>query len=255
METASTLQTPNPRSKILVRAMNRQSSHFKQEAENIALAPSPVETQKAMEASGTDAKLADLIPRIGTSTRVSPRLTTQRSRTGVPLADMLLTVKTAKKDDPLAYIDRVRVGMQQLEGGKDIDKMLGDMEERVKADSVTRDELLREFDELSGAAGPELEFDGKNRVAPSPKPELGLRARMLVARAVDSSSNPAAADCLVETTPPSLTTSSSTSKSREPTRHPLPLPNNSRQRSTHVREGPCRKRKSLSLQTEDIKLK
>ena len=119
-------------------------------------------------------------------------------RTGVVLADMLLTVKTAKKEYLLAYINRVRVGMQQLEGGKDIDKMLGDMEERVKADSVTRDELLREFDELSGAVIPELEFNGKNRVVPLIEAGTWLEGANLVARAVDSSSNPAAADVLLK---------------------------------------------------------
>ena len=76
--------------------------------------------------------------------------------------------------------------------------MLGDMEERVKADSVTRDELLREFDELSGAVIPELEFNGKNRVVPLIEAGTWLEGANLVARAVDSSSNPAAADVLLK---------------------------------------------------------
>lgn len=171
--------------------------NFKQEAENIALVPSPVETQKALEASGIDAKLADLIP----SRDLDMALTESDHaavRTGVVLADMLLTVKTAEKTNLLAYISRVRIGMDQLKGGKDIDKMLGDMEERVKADSVSRDELLREFDELSGAVIPELEFNGKNRVVPLIEAGTWLEGANLVARAVDASGNPAAGDVLLK---------------------------------------------------------
>jgi hypothetical protein len=170
---------------------------FKQEAENIALVPSPVETQKALTAAGIDAKLADLIP----SRDLNMALTdTDHAavRTGVVLADMLLTVKTAEKSDLLAYISRVRVGMSQLEGGKDIDKMLRDIEERVKADSVTRDELLREFDELAGAVIPELEFNGKNRVVPLIEAGTWLEGANLVARAVEASGNAAAGDSLLK---------------------------------------------------------
>jgi hypothetical protein len=192
---------PTPDAEPQIQDLSKQDEppkfNFKQEAENIALVPSPVETQKAMEASGIDAKLADLIPARDLDMGLT-ETDHAAVRTGVVLADMLLTVKTAKKEDLLAYINRVRVGMQQLEGGKDIDKMLGDMEERVKADSVTRDELLREFDELSGAVIPELEFNGKNRVVPLIEAGTWLEGANLVARAVDGSDNPGAGDTLLK---------------------------------------------------------
>ena len=71
---------------------------LEKENEKVALVPSPMETQKALEASGITTQLSTLIPKhefdmaVGTTDQAAVR-------TGVVLADLLLTTKGAKKEE------------------------------------------------------------------------------------------------------------------------------------------------------------
>ena len=104
-------------------------------------------------------------------------------RTGVVIADMLLTVKTADNEQLVQRLEHIQTGMKTLKGGDDIDKTIKDIIDRVKADAVTRDDLLKELDELSGAVIPELEFEGQKRVVPLIQAGSWLEGANLVARA------------------------------------------------------------------------
>jgi hypothetical protein len=119
-------------------------------------------------------------------------------RSGVFLADLMLTVKVAEKPDLLQRLKAVRQGIQQLGGGEDIDNTLKDYEESITADAITREEMLKEFDELSGAVIPELEFNGKNRVVPMIQAGSWLEGANLMARAVKEKGKPDAADGLLK---------------------------------------------------------
>ena len=167
------------------------------EAENVALVPSPVETQKALEAAGIDTKLASLIPKHDFDL-ANADTDHAALRTGVVLADSLLTVKTSEKKKLLSRLDQIRQGMSQLGGGKDIDATLQDMRDRVKADAVDREELLKEFDELSGAVIPELKFNDNERVVPLIEAGSWLEGANLVAKAVKDSPDSGAADTLLK---------------------------------------------------------
>jgi hypothetical protein len=167
------------------------------EAENVALVPSPVETQKALEAAGIDTQLASLIPK-HTFDLANADTDHAALRTGVVLADSLLTVKTAEKETLLGRLDQIRQGMSQLGGGKDIDATLQDMRDRVKTDAVDREELLKEFDELSGAVIPELKFNDNERVVPLIEAGSWLEGANLVAKAVKDSPDTGAADTLLK---------------------------------------------------------
>lgn len=166
-------------------------------AENVALVPSPVETQRALVAAGVETQLSALIPK-HTFKMEQSDVDHAAVRSGVLLGDLLLTVKTAEKADLIQRLEAVRVGMKQLEGGKDIDATLGDYIESIKADSISRDELLKEFDELSGAIIPELKFNGKERVVPLIQAGSWLEGANLVAQAVKQKGTPAAADGLLK---------------------------------------------------------
>lgn len=166
-------------------------------AENVALVPSPVETQKALESAGIDTQLSGLIPDHAFDFEKSD-VDHAAVRTGVVLADTLLTIKSAEKDALLSRITSIQKGMSQLGGGGDIDSMLRDMAERVKNDAVTRDELLKEFDEMSGAVIPELEFNGNERVVPLIEAGSWLEGANLVAQAVKGKGEPGAADSLLK---------------------------------------------------------
>jgi hypothetical protein len=166
-------------------------------AENVALVPSPIETQRALERAGIDAELATMVPRHEFDMKTND-IDHAAVRTGVVLADALLTVKTAEKKALLGRLSQLQKGMSQLDGGTDIDGMLIDMKDRIKADAVTRDELLKEFDELSGAVIPELEFAGKERVLPLIEAGSWLEGANLVARAVKKAGKTDAADTLLK---------------------------------------------------------
>jgi len=170
---------------------------LKGDSENIALVPSPVETQKALEAAGIDTRLADLIVK-------RPYDPDEKDaddvavRTGVVIANMLLTVKTASDAQLIENLDHIQQGLTRLNGGADIDATISEIKERINAKAVTRDELLKELDELSGALIPELEFNGVDRVVPLIQAGSWLQGSNLVARAVKAQGNAAAADNLLK---------------------------------------------------------
>jgi len=161
------------------------------------IVPSVVETQSALESAGIDTKLADLMTVRDFDMKQKDR-DNQAVRTGVVIADMLLTVKTAKKADLLANLDKINQGMTALDGGPDILNTLADIQDRVRSDGVTRDELLKELDELSGAVIPELKFNGNARIVPLIQAGSWLEGANLVAKAVKKAGKPEAADNLLK---------------------------------------------------------
>lgn len=165
--------------------------------DNIALVPSPVETEKALRKAGIDKKLSDLISNRELDLK-NQNLDNAAVRTGVVIADMLLTVKTADKPTLESHLNKIRVGMKQLGGGDDIDVTIQDLQERVKADAVNRDKLLHELDELSGAVIPELKFNGQERIVPLIQAGSWLEGANLVAKAVKNEPTTEAADILLK---------------------------------------------------------
>lgn len=162
-----------------------------------ALVPSPVETQGALEAAGIDTKLATLIPQREMDFTDEDK-DDIAVRTGVVIADMLLTVKTSSDEQLLAHLDHIKVGMKGLDGGSDIDRTIDDLIERVKGEAVSRQELLKELDELSGAIIPELEFNGNERVVPLIQAGSWLQGSNLVARATKAAGKPGSADSILK---------------------------------------------------------
>ena len=171
-------------------------SAMSKDADHVALVPSPVETQQALEASGIETKLATLVPK---HTFAMDKGDTDRAavRTGIVLADLLLTTKTATKDELVDRLGQIGKGMEQLQGGDDIQATLKDLTNRIQTDAVTRDELLKEFDELSGVLIPELEFNGQERVVPLIEAGSWLEGANLVATALKTAAKKDAAEKLL----------------------------------------------------------
>ncbi len=170
---------------------------LKGSAENHTLVPSPVETQNALKAAGIETKLGSLIPERQFDLKQSD-LDHIAIRTGVILSDMLLTVTTSEKPVLVDRLKSIRTGLASINGGPDIDAQLLNTIDRVTADAVTRDELLKEFDELSGAVIPELEFNGNARVVPLIQAGSWLGGANLVAKAVKEKGNPEGASSLLK---------------------------------------------------------
>jgi hypothetical protein len=165
--------------------------------ERMALVPSPVETQKALEGAGVEQKLADLIPQREFKVDKDDK-DGVAVRTGVVTADMLLTVKTASDEQLQRHLQQIRDGMLTLEGGDDIDATIADIQDRVKAGAADRDDLLKELDELTGAIIPELKFNGKDRMVPLIQAGSWLGGSNLVAKAIKDAGKPEAANTLLK---------------------------------------------------------
>lgn len=165
-------------------------------AENTALVPSPAEMQHAMEKAGITKALSSAVPdrkmkMDATNTEVVC------VRTGVALADLVLTVKDAPKEKLVERLELVKGGMKTLGGGADIQATIDDLETRIKNDSVSRDDLVKEFDELHGALVPELKYEAGDKVVPLIQAGSWLEGSNLVAQAVVEANKPEAGSTLL----------------------------------------------------------
>lgn len=165
-------------------------------AVNTALVPSPAEMQKALSSAGIQASLASLVPARNLKMDI-PNKDQVAVRTGVVLADMLLTVPTAEKDKLVAQLGQVKAGMGTLGGGADIQATLDDIAARVQNDAVSRDELLKELDEMSGAVIPEIQYEAGEWAVPLIQAGSWLAGANLVAGALLQSGNVAPANDLL----------------------------------------------------------
>jgi hypothetical protein len=153
------------------------------QAENTALVPSPAEMQKALDKAGIAG---------GLSTMVADRdfkmdgdnKDVVAVRTGVVLADALLTVKDAPKDKLLARLDKIKAGLAALNAGADLAATIDELSNNVKNDVTSRDDLLKELDELHGAVIPEIKFEAGDRIVPLLQAGSWLEGSNLVASAI-----------------------------------------------------------------------
>ena len=134
------------------------------EAKPAALVPSPVEMQKALAAAGITTRLATLVSARNIET-VVPDKNASAVRTGVVLADLVLTVKDATTPQIVAQLGRVKQGLQALGGSADLAATIDDLSNRLTNDAISRDDLVKELDELRGVMVPAGSYEvGDNAV-------------------------------------------------------------------------------------------
>jgi len=134
------------------------------EAKPAALVPSPVEMQKALAAAGITTRLATLVSARNIET-VVPDKNASAVRTGVVLADLVLTVKDATTPQIVAQLGRVKQGLQALGGSPDLAATIDDLSNRLTNDAISRDDLVKELDELRGVMVPAGSYElGDNAV-------------------------------------------------------------------------------------------
>ena len=172
-------------------------AELKAKAENTALVPSPAEMQKALDAAGISAKLADKVPDRALKMDV-PNKDQVAVRTGVILADLLLTVKSAEKDALGKHLADIKTGMAELGAGDDIGLTIDDLDNRIQNDAVSRDDLVKELDELSGAIIPEIEYEAGDRAVPLIQAGSWLEGANLVAGALIEAGNYESATTLLK---------------------------------------------------------
>ncbi len=167
------------------------------QAQNIALTPSPAEMQAALSKAQITQSLAELVQKreVDMDTPNKDRVAV---RTGVLVADVVLTIKTAPKEDLVARLQGIQKGMQQLGGGADIDNTITDLVNRIQNDAVSRDELVKDIDELAGVIIPEIEYEAGEKVVPLIQAGSWLEGANLVSSAVMASGKFDTADALLK---------------------------------------------------------
>ncbi len=158
---------------------------MKAEAVATALVPSPAEMEKALANAGISNKLADMIKDRDIKMNVENK-DQIAVRTGVVLADLTLTVKTASKEQMIARLDRLKEGFQKLGGGTDVQNTIDDIKNRIANDAVSREDLLKEVDELSGVLVPELQYEAGDWVVPLIQAGSWLEGAHLVSGALQA---------------------------------------------------------------------
>lgn len=169
---------------------------LKAAAENIALVPSPAEMQKAMEKAGISDGLSKLVIERKLKVDVENK-DVVAVRTGVVLADALLTVKDAPKEKLIERLTTVKVGLTALGSGADIAATIDDLNARIGNDGISRDDLVKELDEMHGAIIPEIKFEAGEHCVPLLQAGSWLEGSNLVAAAIIKANKPEAASQLL----------------------------------------------------------
>ena len=153
-----------------------------QVAANTSIVPSPTEVQEAMLHAGVDIRFDSLVQ------RRKMDLTADREavalRTGMVLADLVLTLNHSEKDVLLADLDDLRTGLKTIGGGNDVDATLGQIAEHVQADAVTRQELWVQVEEMREAAYGELAMEAGSQMVPLVQAGSWLEGTCLLSAAI-----------------------------------------------------------------------
>lgn len=153
-------------------------------ANQIALVPSPAEMQKSLKNAGIKSDLAELIRQ---DLKISMDVDNKDQvavRVGVVMADLVLTIKTSDKALKLDRLQRLKDGFAKLGAGNDVALTIDELAKNIENDSVSNDDLLMQFDELSGVMVPELEYEAGEWVVPLIQAGSWLEGSYLVSSAI-----------------------------------------------------------------------
>jgi hypothetical protein len=153
-------------------------------AEEVALVPSPAEMQKSLKNAGLTSDLAALVDANRKIEMAVADKDNLAVRTGVILADLVLTVKTSSKESKLARLDALKAGFKGLGAGDDIQATIADLGTQITNDAINEDDLLKEMDELSGVMVSELEYEAGEWVVPLIQAGSWLEGANLVSAAI-----------------------------------------------------------------------
>lgn len=165
-------------------------------AENITLVPSPAEMQRALDKAGIAGGLSKLVVERKLKMDVANK-DVIAVRSGVVLADALLTVKDAPKEKLVERLGTVKAGLVALGAGNDLPATLDDLSAKVTNDGISRDDLVKELDELHGAVIPEIKYEAGDRCVPLLQAGSWLEGSNLVASAILAANNTTAGTALL----------------------------------------------------------
>ncbi len=163
---------------------------------NEALVPSPAETARLVRESGLDTELATLVgPPAFDLDRDEPDLVAVR--TGVVLADLLLTVRTAPERALVSRLDAVATGLSQLDVPAPLVARVRSIRTLVSAGGLSREELIVALDEAAAEVVPQLNAPARRDVVPLVQAGSWLEGAHLISRALRASDAPAAGEAVL----------------------------------------------------------
>ena len=139
--------------------------------------------QKALSNAGLQSQLSDMVKKRDISMDIENK-DQIAVRTGVVLADLVLTVNTATDEEQVARLGRIKAGMTALGAGAEVASTLDELSAKIKSGSGSKADLLKEFDELSGVLVPEIKYEAGEWVIPLIKAGSWLEGAHLVAGAI-----------------------------------------------------------------------
>ena len=172
-------------------------TELKASAEGITLVPAPMEMQKALD----KAKIADTLESLVQERKLNLEAQdpdVAAVRTGVVLADTLLTVKSAPPEKLVERMKSVQKGMTTLKAGADInatiDSLIGDIQ---NLGGGSRDEIVKQLDEMHAAIIPEIEYEAGEQITPLIQAGSWLEGSNLLAAAILKANRPEVANDLL----------------------------------------------------------
>lgn len=161
-----------------------------------ALAPSPNETRLAVERAGITLSLGTLIPE-RSWTLDQGDIDRAALRTGVLLGDLVLTVKEAEKPWLVNQLQLIHDGLNAMSAGEGLLSTVADMKASVENDAVSRDDLLRQLDDLVGMVPTSEGVGPEDNSGPLLQAGAWLGGTNLTSRAILRSGQIEAADTLL----------------------------------------------------------
>jgi len=160
------------------------------------LTPSPNETRLAVERAGITLSLGTLIPERNWQLDQGG-IDRAALRTGVLLGDLVLTVKEAEKPWLVTQLQMIHDGLQAMGAGEGLLSTVADMKASVENDAVSREDLLRQLDDLVGMVPTNEGVGPEDNSGPLLQAGAWLGATNLTSRAVLRSGQLEAADTLL----------------------------------------------------------
>lgn len=151
-----------------------------------ALVPSPAQVAADLAAAGITADVEKLVKK-GTIKATADSKDEVAVRTGVILAHLVLTAKTAPKAETLERLAAAKEGFTAMGAGGDLPRTIDDLTTRLQNDAINSADLVVELDELSRVLVAEVSYEAGPRCIPLIKAGGWLAGTNVVAGAIDAS--------------------------------------------------------------------
>ena len=167
-------------------------------ADQVNLVPSPLKMQDELQKAGVASQLSAMVATDRNLSMDIDSLDQIAIRTGVVLADLVLTINTASPEQLQAYLKSLKAGFEKVKAGTDIQLTIDEMIDTVSTEGFDRAALLEEIDALSNVMVPELECEAGEWVVPLIQAGSWLEGAHLVSNAIKTESKFDSADKLLK---------------------------------------------------------